>query len=122
MLWNMKERETQMTKHTPGPWAVNGYNLAEVIAIRNGPDAEGRSYIDGRHQVSVAIVPTGGKRDFETARADARLIASAPGLLERVEKMAWLLAELHAGNEFSKDFYWQQYEKTIVVRNKAMGE
>lgn len=74
-----------MTNHTKGPWAVNGHNLAEVIAIRNGPDAQGRSYIDGRHQVSVAIVPTGGNRDFEAVIADTRLIAAAPEMLRILE-------------------------------------
>jgi hypothetical protein len=39
-------------------WDQNGFNLCEVIIVRDGPDAQGRRYIDGRHQVSVAHYDT----------------------------------------------------------------
>lgn len=39
----------------PEKWHLNGFNLCEVIIIRDGPDAQGRHYIDGRHQVRVKL-------------------------------------------------------------------
>lgn len=36
-------------------WHINGFNLCEVIIIRDGPDAQGRRYVDGRHQIRVAL-------------------------------------------------------------------
>ncbi len=45
-------------------WHLNGFNLCEVIVIHDGPDALGHTYIDGRHQHSIAIYPT-----IEDARA-----------------------------------------------------
>lgn len=39
-------------------WHRNGFNLCEVIIVRDGPDAQGRKYIDGRHQVSVGHFDT----------------------------------------------------------------
>jgi hypothetical protein len=35
-------------------WHQNGFNTWEVIIIRNGPDAQGHNYVDGRHQIHVA--------------------------------------------------------------------
>lgn len=39
-------------------WHLNGFNLSEVIVIRDGPDAQGRNYVDGRHQISIAKFDT----------------------------------------------------------------
>lgn len=35
-------------------WDINAFNLAQLIEIKDGPDAAGHSYIDGRHQVPIA--------------------------------------------------------------------
>lgn len=39
-------------------WHLNGFNMSEVIVIRSGPDPQGRNYVDGRHQISVAKFDT----------------------------------------------------------------
>lgn len=39
-------------------WHQNGFNLCEVIVIRDGPDDLGRHYVDGRHQISIARFAT----------------------------------------------------------------
>ena len=39
-------------------WHLNCFDLTEVIVIRNGPDARGIHYIDGRHQVSIGKFET----------------------------------------------------------------
>ena len=36
-------------------WHLNAFNMCEVIVIRDGPDAQGRRYLDGRHQIRVAL-------------------------------------------------------------------
>lgn len=36
-------------------WHQNGFNLCEVIIIRDGPAPDGKRYVDGRHQVRVAL-------------------------------------------------------------------
>lgn len=47
-----------MAKFTGERWHRNGFNLCEVIVIRDGPDAEGRSYVDSRHQIRVKLYET----------------------------------------------------------------
>lgn len=39
-------------------WHLNGFNMCEVIVIREGPDPQGRHYVDGRHQISIAKFDT----------------------------------------------------------------
>jgi hypothetical protein len=39
-------------------WHLNGFNTSQVIVIHDGPDALGRTYVDGRHQHVIA--------DYET--------------------------------------------------------
>ena len=36
-------------------WHLNAFNMCEVIVIRDGADDRGHRYIDGRHQVRVAL-------------------------------------------------------------------
>jgi hypothetical protein len=36
-------------------WHQNGFNLAEVIVIRDGPAPDGTRYVDGRHSIRVAV-------------------------------------------------------------------
>lgn len=36
-------------------WHLNAFNMCEVIVIRDGADARGHGYIDGRHQVRVKL-------------------------------------------------------------------
>lgn len=69
-------------KHTPGPWHLNAYNLSEVIIIREDPDAKGREYVDGRHQERVAMVGTENSAPWAERHANARLIVSAPKMLD----------------------------------------
>lgn len=62
-----------MSQHTPGPWRVMGGSGTDVAA---GP------------QGYLAYVSTGGGRgrSLDEARANARLIAAAPDLLDACEK------------------------------------
>jgi len=54
--------------HTIGPWSVETKGS--------------RHFIDGADELSVAYVDRAGVRERQTYEANARLIASAPALLE----------------------------------------
>ena len=55
-----------MSGHTPGPWVYNGNTVQSA----------------GRHYSSTLIATTSMAPHFEQAKANARLIAAAPELLE----------------------------------------
>lgn len=59
------------TKHTQGPWTLASEN--EIYCF-----IEGGNVLDGKPGVLATVVKTGD--DF--SKANARLIAAAPGLLE----------------------------------------
>ena len=67
-----------MAKHTPGPWALNGYQvergegIARVIAT-----------VAPRRQIGTDYAAP----DAATAMANARLIAAAPDLLDMCERL-----------------------------------
>ena len=57
-----------MSTHTPGPWTANGADVAKPYYI-NGPDGE--------------VIVNGSNEEYGViGRANARLIAAAPELLE----------------------------------------
>jgi hypothetical protein len=64
------------TTHTPGPWQVNSNDPLHVC------DADGES----RGCSPIAFVQVGNDGRW-TAKANARLIAAAPELLERLEEL-----------------------------------
>lgn len=59
-------------------WHLNGFNLCEAIVIRDGPDALGRNYIDGRHQVQVGL--------FDTVEAARRAVEEHNAALKGTEQ------------------------------------
>jgi hypothetical protein len=67
-------------KHTPGPWVADEYPHGDVWHIRYGKRGNW-----------LAEVMTDG--DHKGAAADARLIASAPDLLEALQSLVANLAE-----------------------------
>lgn len=67
-----------MSKHTPGPWVKKGIHWTgknnEIVFVSNGP-------------------AFGSESDFESAKANARLIAAAPELLEALEDLCECILE-----------------------------
>jgi hypothetical protein len=59
-------------------WHLNGFNTCEVIVIRDGPAPDGTKYIDGRHQISVAIFEAQEDADAAVAAHNRELIRSEP--------------------------------------------
>lgn len=72
---------SQQEKFTPGPWDINGYNLGQVIKVKPGPDKQGRSYVDGRHQEVIANT-IDNDMTWGEQHANARLISAAPDLFK----------------------------------------
>lgn len=83
------------TRHPPAVtvpgerWHLNGFILTSVIIVRDGPDANGRNYIDGRHQVTVG--------SFHTVRDAAAAVQGFNGFN--------LVAELYEDCRSAADFY-----------------
>lgn len=95
-----------MSKHTPGPWTVDGN------VIRGDEKSNG--------SVSVAcildVAYPYGRWAGESAQANARLIAAAPDLLEAAELCRKYMYE-HASNTQDNAF-----DKLCAAIAKATGE
>lgn len=81
------DHEVPSVGHTPGPWHILGSSDAGQVSIEF-------AYTDkdcNRHSGSVAIVD--GQRG-ERLRANARLIAAAPDLLEALERLAGVVRDM----------------------------
>lgn len=73
-------------KHTPGPWVLDGHNLSSIIHCvkeRGNPEAK---HLCGDYE-------TIARCEDENWKANARLIAAAPDLLEALEMCLDCLAE-----------------------------
>jgi hypothetical protein len=101
-------------RHTPGLWAARG-PFNETIGTLQEPSFEISS-----PDVSVAFVfyPHKDVEAREAARADARLIAAAPELLEALEAL-----ESEAAAMFSPDeSHWKDVERARAAIAKARGK
>jgi len=59
-------------QHTPGPWCISDISPTSVICERDQP--------------GIAVMPF--KREESERKANARLIAAAPDLLDALERLA----------------------------------
>jgi hypothetical protein len=65
-----------MSEHTKGPWQTKAEEVGvDYIRVRG-------TRLGGRYKVANVICPTSDDRDKEETRANARLIAAAPKMLE----------------------------------------
>lgn len=95
---NVKAKYTE-AKHTPGPWATDGGDT--VVAM-------------GNQVVVTAPAPDGAS--FDEMKANARLIAAAPDLLEALQFMHDCVT---AG--LTPNFDGAQWGKVVAAINKAQG-
>lgn len=73
--------------HTPGPWEVtSGGNYANEVSVKGK---------NGKHLVIARVCAS--KRGFFEARANARLMAAAPEMLEALEVIMTALTVSHHG-------------------------
>jgi len=69
-----------MSKHTPGPWTIDGFNMAAVIHC-----TKERGHPDAKH--STGDYEQIARCEGENWKANARLIAAAPELLSELVKL-----------------------------------
>jgi len=94
-----------MSKHTPGPWAVNPFRATVDAGSEDGP-----------LPISMMLWPTDKRSEAET-EANARLISAAPELLEALED---LIAEQNGPPLIRDAARWQAVmDKAAVAIAKA---
>ena len=79
-------RELFAGKHTPGPWYIDGHEIKV-----NKPE---RAYLeDGAPETICGMLSSVSPQE---TKANARLIASAPDLLEVCRQLVWKLSHSHS--------------------------
>lgn len=83
-----------MTMHTPGPWAVVEHDHAICIQT----ESPSKTKYDAARYAAIGGFDRNDRAQLEEARANARLIAAAPDLLEALRSAvndadAWGLAD-----------------------------
>lgn len=68
-----------MLKSTPGPWKISGFRYEEYWIV------DSKSPEHGRQNVIAQLLPHWKSNAGEAARANARLIAAAPMMLDALE-------------------------------------
>ena len=97
-------------KHTPGPWVVgmssdNGIHCIDAIDPKDGK----------RFEVCEVWGIDHDKTECEISKANARLISSAPDLLEALEDLMEAVKDHYAAGGYE----WKQARAAIA---KAKGE
>ncbi len=101
-----------MNKHTPGPWAIHQNEFCQWISNESG-----------KAQLAKTLQPAG--MADETAKANARLIASAPELLEALQLIVDGLkytAEFGAMQTTESGVTFQPLGTALAAIAKAKGE
>lgn len=98
-----------MTQHTPGPWALNGYQVERGEGI-----ARTVATVAPRRQIGTDYAAP----DADTAMANARLIAAAPDLLAALQGLAWAVS----GIEYVETEYAEQVAQARAAIAEAQGE
>lgn len=95
------------TKHTPGPWTIKDYDFGQ--------------YEIGAKGLVVATALNDVVELEHQAEANAKLIATAPELLETVKMfLDWLNSEV-VYKHIDESRMPRGYEKAFEVYNKAIG-
>lgn len=108
-----ENREDDMEKHTPGPWweEPDSYQVPRIWARMSDGEA-----------CDVACTEGDGSIPFDERRANARLIAAAPELLEACE-FALLELSLKEGDKVLGASQWEEFKcKAKAAIAKAKGK
>lgn len=117
----MKDQEIKAFKGTPGPWkpfytSIMGDVTGKVQGITVMPDRRQSS-----QHVAVSWdasqIGRNGCLKFEEAEANAKLIASAPELLEALQKVYRIAKQIG----LAEDLDFEEYDYIGEAINKALG-
>ena len=101
-----------MSEHTPGPWMVY------ADGIEAGPEGGFRPF----GGCGCCGSPWMNGADSETAKADARLIAAAPDLLEALDELeSWLVCACIASPEDMAQSFPHMLQVVQAAIAKAEG-
>lgn len=110
---NVQPRQlpTETHKHTPGPWGIRSRHesrMDHTTVIRSVA-------IPGHDYIEVSRITNPSPEQDEVARANVRLIAAAPDLLEALKR---LLANFSGGTEATHEpgcgCVWHEAAKAIA--------
>lgn len=98
--------------HTPGPWQIDGDNCGGGLSIRA---ANGARIL---HSNEVATYAPGGPISGDEARANARMAAAAPELLEALRDLKALVRDGYHHDEMTRSLTQAQaaIDKATLVR------
>lgn len=113
-----------MSKHTPGPWEViNSTGVFSALGADSG-DGTFSDSTDGWNicDCSVGATAVGGEYvelGFDVQKANARLVAAAPDLLEALEAMVEYVDRMHQIGHIQRPV---QSSEACAAISKAKGE
>ena len=112
-----------MMSHTPGPWSVPHFATA-----KDENDCECTYVLSEGYMGAVCSVHIDNGKSFvaggndcppaEEAKANARLIAAAPDLLNALE---WAMRQMEKPNSTFTKSYWERYALAAEAIEKATG-
>lgn len=109
-----------MSKHTPGPWKLKTVQTSVGICHMIGPFPGKQPALKERHACLYADYPSKGNPADDELEANARLIASAPAMLEALEHIA---ASLYY-NDYGDPALLSSFDESIIdaALRAAKGE
>ena len=107
-----------MSSFTKGPWEVCGGYSPQFTAIHSAAGYIIFSMADANHHREKDALITAP--DYETQRANAHLIASAPDLYEALKKCVAQLKEVRDGTDFECEC-WSLADEAAKALAKAEG-
>ena len=102
-----------MNKHTSGPWSIGNANLKEEAEVGiHGP---------GPYGFVICDMSADGY-DEDTQKANARLIAAAPDLLDALEAMVFGAGAVAVHHEGERKALQMAVDIALAAIAKARGE
>lgn len=109
------------TKHIPGPWFVDGHNLRSVIvkgASEYDPSSGMKDAFDRICNCSTNTYLT-SEFNMEADKANAKLIAAAPELLEALEDLMEAVPKQTEDMDWWEDNLTEAFSKAKAAIQKA---
>jgi len=97
-----------MSKHTPGPWSVPHFADDDVKCNCGYVFSEFQDHMGSICSISFANSSETEACEIEEAKANARLIAAAPDLLEVAQKLVAYEQAMDGGRDVDAMFYYAE--------------